>query len=110
MQQDTRQQLIQSDAAALQQRWPELNEADEKQLKQAFEKFSSQANELRDDIDELAKSPGVSRELAETAREFVDDAVRDARGDVNRARRSGGENHDETLQRTEDRCKQREGA
>ena len=110
LQQDARQELIQSDAAALQQRWPELNQADEKQLKQAFEKFSNQANELRDNIDELAKSPEVSRELAETAREFVDDAVRDARVDIYQARQSGGENLDETLQRMEVRCKQLEGA
>ena len=111
MQQDARVQLTQSDAASLQQRWPELNEADEKQLKQAFEKVSNQANELRDNIDELVKSsPDITRQLAETAREFVDDAMRDARVDVFQARQSGGENIDETLQRMEDRSKLLEGA
>jgi ABC-type transporter Mla subunit MlaD len=111
MQQDAREQLAQANSNELQQAWPELNAADEKQLKQAVEKVLDQINEFQGNVDDLVKeSPEITRMLSEAADEFVDKALRDVTATVSDARESGGANLDQTLQRLDDVSNRIEGA
>jgi hypothetical protein len=104
----TEQRLLQrQDDAALAERWPELKQADENQLKQTFREVSEQAEQTRQAIATAEKEAGPGSSQLQEMRRQVDEEMRLARRDVVEARELAENSNGKLSSEVRDRLSER---
>jgi len=102
------QRLRHEDQAALEQRWPELQELAEHALKRDFGEIAEKADDARRAVEDVARQvEGAGQDRMDDARRMIDEEMRGARRDVLEARQAAWEGTREVPAEVEQRMDER---